>query len=172
MELDLNKIRTDCPPDRMKKGQKKAYSNEDKFMISGIQPASHTNFNACSYSLNTTAKYDVTCNYGDGDTNGRVPMTIVPLVNPECFGFKPPGNWQPMDCGNYTVHCGYKDHIDTDQKDKIIKRVLHKPRYPPPRPAQPGEEPVHFEIPPEHQGPPEVLDLASDYESDKGSHHD
>lgn len=114
MELDLSKIRTDVPNARNKKGKVKPYSNEDKHMIGGVQPASRTKFCSNDYSLTTKVSYDVCCNCCDNLPDGSLPMTIVPLVNPECFGFQPPNGWAPMDCGNYNVRCQYADKIDVD----------------------------------------------------------
>lgn len=87
MELDLSKIRTDVPHARNKKGKVKPYSKEDKHMIGGIQPASRTKFCANDYSLTTKVSYDNCCGCCDNLPDGSLPMTIVPLVNPECFGF-------------------------------------------------------------------------------------
>lgn len=104
MELDLSKIvDKDMPKEHMKKGVMKAYSKEDAFMMVGVQPASKSASCTNEYFLTTTVKYDVCCNCCDDLPDGKLPLTIVPLVNPECFGFKPPMGWAPIDYGEFPV---------------------------------------------------------------------
>ena len=95
MELDLSKIRSNAPKERTKKGKKKPYSPEDIFMMESAQPGSHGGTIQVDYTLQTHTSYD-TCCMCCGDTPaGVLPLTIVPLVNPECFGFQPPSGWMP-----------------------------------------------------------------------------
>lgn len=87
IEVDLSQIHNDVPASRKKKGQVKAYSKEDMHMISGIQPASKSKFSSVNYTLETSCGFDTCCNCSENHPNATLPMTIVPLVNPACFGF-------------------------------------------------------------------------------------
>lgn len=87
IEVDLSQIHNDVPASRKKKGVTKAYSKEDMFMISGIQPASKSKFSTVNYTLETSCGFDTCCNCSENLPNATLPMTIVPLVNPACFGF-------------------------------------------------------------------------------------
>lgn len=35
--------------------------------------------------------------------DARMPFTIVPLVNPACFGFQPPNGWEPYMLGSFNM---------------------------------------------------------------------
>jgi len=120
MELDLSKIRNEVSKEHMKKGAVKAYSKEDLFMMEGVQPASHSSVCTNEYFLTTKTAFDVCCNCCDNLPDGMLPLTIVPLVNPECFGFQPPGGWAPMDYGTFPVEVHRKDHVEVDAKHEII----------------------------------------------------
>ena len=100
----------------------KPFSNEDRHMIAGIQPASRTKFCDNDYSLTMKTHFDVCCNCCDNLPDSCLPMTIVPLVNPECFGFSPPDGWAPADCGSYQCECKYEDNIHVDTEHKVLKK--------------------------------------------------
>jgi hypothetical protein len=88
IEVDLSQIHNDVPATRTKKGKTKAYSKEDMFMLSGIQPASKSKFSSVNYTLETSCGFDTCANCGcENLPDAMLPMTIVPLVNPACFGF-------------------------------------------------------------------------------------
>ena len=103
MALDLSKIKYEVAGTKKKKGVQKAVSPEDMFMMSGIQAAVHGKSIKNEYFLVVTVEYDgCVCCVDLPDS--RTPMTIIPLVNPACFGFEvPPTGWMPIPLGNFTV---------------------------------------------------------------------
>jgi hypothetical protein len=94
MLVDLSNIKYEQIADRKAKdGSRKPYSPDDKFMMSQIQPATRRakKFSARYYSVVET-KFDG-CTCCNETPDAKVPMTIVPMVNPNSFGFAPPNNW-------------------------------------------------------------------------------
>ena len=94
MTCDLNKIHYEVQADKKNKktGLRKPLTKEDRFMMSSIQPACHGKWIHNEYHLIVKCEYDgCTCcsNLPDSDMK----MTIVPMINPECFGFQPPAEW-------------------------------------------------------------------------------
>lgn len=82
------------PETKKKKGVVKNVSKADKFAMASLQPACHTKDFSNEYFLTITLEYDgcVCCiNLPDA----RMPMTIVPIVNPELFGAEPLPDWRP-----------------------------------------------------------------------------
>ena len=49
IQVDLSQIKNDLPDQRRKKGQIKNYSEEDKFMMTNIQPESKSRFTTNSF---------------------------------------------------------------------------------------------------------------------------
>lgn len=43
-----------------------------------------------------------------------MPMTIVPIIDPACFGFKPPGGFIPIEYGETTFNVEKKDHVEVE----------------------------------------------------------
>ncbi len=72
----------------------KKISDEDKFMMASLQPACHTKKFSCEYYLSVTTEYDG-CVCCVDLPDAKMKMTIVPLVNPMCFGFVPGADWNP-----------------------------------------------------------------------------
>ena len=72
--------------------------------MAGVQGAVHSKHITNEYFLCVLVEFDgcVCCvNLPDS----RMPMTIVPMVNPACFGFMPPaGVWAPYPLGSFTVN--------------------------------------------------------------------
>lgn len=94
LEIDLSKIKNKVKGERRKKGKMKKYSEEDKFMMAGVQPESNSPFTKNCFWISATANFDQYCASG-GQVGAALPMSIVPVVNPACFGFQPPNNWMP-----------------------------------------------------------------------------
>ena len=103
MVLDLTKIRYEVADMKKKKGVQKKISPEDQFMMSGVQAAVHAKRITNEYFLCVLVEFDgCVCCVDLPDS--RMPLTIIPLVNPACFGFQPPeGGWNPFALGNFTV---------------------------------------------------------------------
>lgn len=103
MEFNLGEIHYEVATQKKKKGVMKAISPEDRFMMAGIQPATHSKKISNDYYLCVEVQYDgCTCCVNLPDS--RMPLTIIPIVNPECFGFQPPSNWAPMALGNTQIN--------------------------------------------------------------------
>jgi hypothetical protein len=111
MELDLSKIKYDVATEKKKKGQTKKISKEDAFQMASLQPACHTKKFSNEYYLCVTTEYDG-CICCVDLPDARMKMTIVPLVNPECFGFIPPQNWNPMQLGAFAVDLNHEPDSD------------------------------------------------------------
>ena len=89
MELNLNEIRYEVPKQKKKKGVMKPISREDAFMMAGLQPACHAKHITNEYFLCVLVDFDdCTCCLDLPDS--RMPMTIIPFIDPTCFGFQPP----------------------------------------------------------------------------------
>ena len=122
MELDLSKIKNEVAKGRKKKGKMKPYSLEDEFMLAGVQPASKSKNCTNSYKLTMKANYDTCCGMCDNYPDGALPLTIVPIHNPSCFGIILPANWAPKDCGSHTVKVTKHEKPEIDIKDKILAK--------------------------------------------------
>mmetsp|Transcript_22556 Transcript_22556/g.27886 ORF Transcript_22556/g.27886 Transcript_22556/m.27886 type:complete len:106 (+) Transcript_22556:816-1133(+) len=103
MELNLAEIKYEVPKEKKKKGVMKPLSKEDVFMMAGIQAACHGKRVSNEYFLCVLVEYDgcVCCvNLPDS----RMPMTIIPIVDPSCFGFMPPAQgWEPAHLGGFRL---------------------------------------------------------------------
>ena len=93
MKLDLSKIKYEVATEKKKKGKTKKISREDAFQMASLQPACHTKKFSNEYYLCVETEYDG-CICCVDLPDARMKMTIVPLVNPACFGYIPPPNWQ------------------------------------------------------------------------------
>jgi len=104
MELNLNEIRYEVAGTKKKNGVMKPISKEDQFMMAGLQAACHAKKISNEYFLCVLVEYDgCTCCVDLPDS--RMPMTIIPIVNPACFGFQPPtGGWEPMALGGFQLN--------------------------------------------------------------------
>jgi len=126
MEIDLSLIKNQVPKERNKKGKKKAYSPEDMFMMEAVQPASHSAATSNEYFLVTKTEYDG-CNCGSELPDSELALTIVPHVNPMCFGFTPPPGWMPNDLGFIQIHLDHSEEIEVDIHD--IEAGAHGSRH-------------------------------------------
>jgi hypothetical protein len=95
LKIDLDKIKYEAVKQKKNKktGHKKDVSKEDQWMMSQIQPATRNakHFKMRYYSVVST-KFDGTicC---DETPDCETAMTIVPMVNPAAFGFRPPAGY-------------------------------------------------------------------------------
>lgn len=87
MTLDLSEIKYEVSDTKNKKGQVKRISPEDQFSMAGCQPACHAEAFQSNYYLCVQVRYDIGCSCGDPYPDSRMPLCIVPLINPACFGF-------------------------------------------------------------------------------------
>ena len=71
--------------------------------MAGVQAATHTKRITNEYFLCVLVEYDgCTCCVDLPDS--RMPLTILPLINPECFGFQPPATgWAPYALGSFQL---------------------------------------------------------------------
>lgn len=94
LELELDKIKYDCDTTKKKKGKVKDVSPEDMFMIKGAQPATHSKLITNEYFLMMKVEFSgcICCNEVP---TCSIPLTIIPLIDPACVGFKPPSGWAP-----------------------------------------------------------------------------
>lgn len=93
--VDLNTIKFNPPAARDWLGVSKPYSPEDTFMMSQAQPVTHGYIVKNEYFIAIRTEYDG-CTCCTDTPTARVPLTILPEVNPNCYGFQPPANFQPM----------------------------------------------------------------------------
>lgn len=104
MQLPLSQIPiAPVKETKKKKGVVKQLSAEDRFVMGSIQSACHTPYVQNDYFLVCKLGYDgCTCCAGLPET--RVPLTIVPLVNPNLCGFQlPEGGMMPHNLGTFTL---------------------------------------------------------------------
>ncbi len=102
MLIDLSAIRYQVDEFKKKKGVQQKISQEDQFMMAGVQPATHSRHITNEYFLKIELEYDgCTCCANLPDT--CMPFTIVPIVNPACFGFQPPNGWLPIELGFFKL---------------------------------------------------------------------
>ena len=107
MALNLGDIKYEVAGEKKKKGVMKPLSPEDQFMMAGVQAASHGKKITNEYFLCVLVEYDgCVCCVDLPDS--RMPMTIIPLVNPACFGFQPPATgWMPMPLGAFHLELAH-----------------------------------------------------------------
>ena len=72
-------------------------------MMASLQPACHTKKFSNDYFLTVTLEYDgMVCCIDLPDA--RMPMSIIPMVNPACVGAEPsPDEFSGTSWGNYLV---------------------------------------------------------------------
>ena len=106
LNMDLSKIKFEVSGEKKKKGQNKKLSPEDVWLMAGIQPACHSKNIKNEYFICVELDFKgCTCCSDVPDV--KTPLTIVPLVNPECFGFKPPGGYAPKELGSFDVKLNF-----------------------------------------------------------------
>lgn len=101
MCVDLRHIPMPELTDRKsKKGGRKPLSPEDLFLVRGLQSACHGSFFRMEYFLVAETTYDG-CTCCAELPHSRMPISILPIVNPDCFGFKAPEGWNPTYHGSW-----------------------------------------------------------------------
>ena len=111
LKLELDKIKYEVATMKKKKGKEKKVSKEDKFMMASLQPACHTPKFSNEYVLSVNLEYDG-CICCVDLPDAKMPMTIVPIINPKCFGFKPDDDWSPSELGAFTVDVAHDPDSD------------------------------------------------------------
>lgn len=105
--MDLGKIKHDAKHSKKKKGVVKQVSPEDLFAMSGAQPACHSRHITNEYFICIELEYDgCTCCVNLPDA--RTPLTIVPSINPACYGFQAPNGWNPNNLGSAKIDLDFK----------------------------------------------------------------
>lgn len=84
--MNLAEIRYEVAANKKKKGAQVQLSPEDLFAITGLQAACHSRHITNEYFICIELEYDG-CTCCSNLPDARTPLTIVPLVNPACFGF-------------------------------------------------------------------------------------
>jgi len=104
MLLDLSRIRYEVAEYKKKKGVQVKLSPEDAFMMAGVQAACHGRHVTNEYFLKIECSYDG-CTCCSNVPDASMPLTIIPMVNPQCVGFVPPASgWAPMDLGFFQIN--------------------------------------------------------------------
>ena len=103
MTMNLADIKYEVAQTKVKKGVTKKISPEDQFMMASIQPAvRNAKYITIEYFICTELSYDG-CTCCQNLPDARLPMTIVPMVNPACFGFGRPNGYEPILLGTFHV---------------------------------------------------------------------
>jgi hypothetical protein len=95
LELDLKTIRYTAPASRKKKGVVKPLSIEDRFMMENMQPRCNGSLVKNEYFLTVRCGYDG-CTCCSSLPVCRVPITIVPIINPQVWGYQQPADFNPQ----------------------------------------------------------------------------
>lgn len=89
LELDLKTIRYQVPAMRKKRGVQKPLSVEDRFMMENMQPRCNGTLVTNEYFLTVRCGYEG-CTCCSALPVCRVPITIVPVINPQVWGYQQP----------------------------------------------------------------------------------
>ena len=108
MELDLNKIRYKTYPYLIK--SKGLFSDtyydltpDEEYFMSGMAPRCHSMYIANNYYLNVNIKY-AACNYCcSAEPTQRIPLAILPRVNPSTYGFEAPQGYSSTELGQLKI---------------------------------------------------------------------
>ena len=103
MQLNLQAIHYTCTPFKRKKmfqGAPKARTPEEIFMLTQMAPATHSRHISNDYCLNVNVKYDAT-NCCSDLPSISIPLTVIPLTNPETYGFIEPQGYAPYELGYF-----------------------------------------------------------------------
>ena len=109
LSLNLAEIKYEVAKVKKKKGVQKNVSPEDSFMMAGVQAACHSKKITNEYFLCVQVEYDgCVCCVDLPDS--RMPLTIIPLMNPACFGFQPhESGWAPYQLGMFQLSLAHHD---------------------------------------------------------------
>ena len=85
----------------MKKGVQKKVSKEDKFIMASLQPACHAPKFSNEYFLTVRTEFDgCICSQ---TPHARSQMTIVPLLDPSCFGYQAGHDFSELGAYNFDL---------------------------------------------------------------------
>lgn len=84
----------------------KPVSLEDAFQMSQAQPASHGKLVTNEYFLAVRTDFEG-CTCCATLPNTRIPLIIVPVVNPHAYGFQAPPDFRPHQHDMYNVKLSY-----------------------------------------------------------------
>ena len=93
IEIDLSTIQFPVPDMRRKKN--KPISMEDKFMLSQAQPVTHGMHVTNEYFVAIRMNFNG-CTCCSTLPMSRIPLVITPMINPACYGFQIPADYQPQ----------------------------------------------------------------------------
>jgi hypothetical protein len=94
LELDLKTIKYNAPATKKKKGVEKPLSVEDRFMMENMQPKCTGKHVKNEYFLTVRCGYEG-CTCCASLPVCRVPITIVPIINPQVWGYQQPQDFNP-----------------------------------------------------------------------------
>jgi hypothetical protein len=94
LQLDLKTIRYTAPAFTMKKGVQKPLSIEDKYMMENMQPQCHGMYVTNDYFLCVRCEFNG-CTCCSQLPVARIPLTVVPIVNPQVWGYQQPQDFSP-----------------------------------------------------------------------------
>lgn len=103
MQLNLGMIKYQCTTHRRKKlfgGAPKPRAPEEIFMLTQMAPAVHSRYISNDYFLNVNVKFDAT-NCCSNLPSCSVPLTVIPLTDPNTYGFIEPQGYTPFELGYF-----------------------------------------------------------------------
>ncbi len=95
MEVDLRTIRYTAPDHKKKKGVQKALSVEDRFMMENMAPKCSGSHVKNEYFLAVRCAFEG-CVCCASMPVARVPITIVPVINPQVWSYQQPADFNPQ----------------------------------------------------------------------------
>jgi hypothetical protein len=101
MCVNLNEVHMPELTDKKdKRGGRKPLSLEDQFLARSLQSACHAKHFTMEYYLVAETTYDG-CTCCAELPHSRMPISILPVLNPACFGFQAPEGWNPQHHGSF-----------------------------------------------------------------------
>ena len=94
MELDLRTIKYNAPENKKKKGVTKPLSIEDRFMIENMQAKCSGTLVKNEYIKTVRCAFAV-CTCCSQLPVARITLTIVPIINPQVWGYQQPQDFNP-----------------------------------------------------------------------------
>eukprot|EP00347_Sterkiella_histriomuscorum_P001387 403372231 len=95
LEVDLNSIRYPAPETKKKHGKVVPVSLEDAFQMSQMQPACHGHLVRNEYFIAVRTDFEG-CTCCTTFPSVKTPLVVLPIVNPQCFGFAAPPDFHPQ----------------------------------------------------------------------------
>ena len=94
LEVDLKTIKYTAPDMKKKKGVMKPLSIEDRFMLENMSPKCSGTHVKNEYFLSVRCGFEG-CTCCSQLPVCRVPITIVPVINPQVWGYQTPQDFNP-----------------------------------------------------------------------------